>query len=397
MQPMLQSIEDIISRRSVEEISATLDYFDALPGRLKRKQDLAKLLCTYLSEDPRAWLGKLMEYDLKLLQRICKAGPGAHVDVIPSEYPSVVEVLHFVDSSAAEKDDMLRLTMQEPFYDLIASHIDEVVAEKEKDGSFKLEHLILGAVNSFGVVPLRTFVDTIFKEFNDIDQMRRYARAVAGHPIMRLHQEEYRGESYMVSPDVDDLEALMRDRRKYKDVRRYGKISLKDAELCGEHAPFCFWGSDTPQGKALLDLYAYLGYEGDELIYSAHSTWINSQYEPDDHNLDLLLSSVTAAAQDIESYEEFRKFAAVVLDYANSAPKWILKGQSADATGHMRFELSEDAYSELFEQDEEALKEQEELMKFFDSVCKVRPVGPDDPCPCGSGLSYRFCHGRHFS
>ena len=128
---MLQSIEDIISRRSVEEISATLDYFDALPGRLKRKQDLAKLLCTYLSEDPRAWLGKLMEYDLKLLQRICKAGPGAHVDVIPSEYPSVVEVLHFVDSSAAEKDDMLRLTMQEPFYDLIASHIDEEVAEKE--------------------------------------------------------------------------------------------------------------------------------------------------------------------------------------------------------------------------------------------------------------------------
>ncbi|MBQ3819993.1 MAG: SEC-C domain-containing protein, partial [Bacteroidales bacterium] len=116
-----------------------------------------------------------------------------------------------------------------------------------------------------------------------------------------------------------------------------------------------------------------------------------------DHNLDLLLSSVTAAAQDIESYEEFRKFAAVVLDYANSAPKWILKGQSADATGHMRFELPEDAYSELFEQDEEALKEQEELMKFFDSVCKVRPVGPDDPCPCGSGLSYRFCHGRHFS
>ena len=52
---------------------------------------------------------------------------------------------------------------------------------------------------------------------------------------------------------------------------------------------------------------------------------------------------------------------------------------------------------DLFEQDEEALKEQEELMKFFDSVCKVRPVGPDDPCPCGSGLSYRFCHGRHFS
>jgi preprotein translocase subunit SecA len=27
----------------------------------------------------------------------------------------------------------------------------------------------------------------------------------------------------------------------------------------------------------------------------------------------------------------------------------------------------------------------------------VRHVAPDDPCPCGSGLKYKNCHGRHLS
>ncbi|MBO4671953.1 MAG: SEC-C domain-containing protein [Bacteroidales bacterium] len=395
---MLLSIEDIISARSIEEISATLDYFDALPRRYRRKRDLEKALCTYLSGDPRVWLDKLMEYDLKLLQKLCKAGPDSYVDVIPSDFPTVVEALHFVESSKSENDDMLRLTIPRAFYQLIVDEIDDVVARKERDGSFMLEHIILGAVNVYGAVPLRTFVDSIFMDFDNMDEMQGFAAAVAVHPALRIYQEEYRGESFMVSPEVEDFPGLMSDRRKLgKDVRRYAKISLEEIEHCGENTPFNFYGRDTEEGKALLKLFDYLGYEGDELIYSAHSAWLNAQFEPNENNLEILLSSVTAAAEDIEDYSQFREFAEVVINYANSVPKWLLKGQSANSTGLLRYELPPDAFAELFEEDEEAAREQEELMSFFDSVNKVRPVAPDDPCPCGSGISYRFCHGRHFS
>lgn len=398
MQSMLLSIEDIISARSIEEISATLDYFDALPRRYRRKRDLEKALCTYLSGDPRVWLDKLMEYDLKLLQKLCKAGPDSYVDVIPSDFPTVVEALHFVESSKSENDDMLRLTIPRAFYQLIVDEIDDVVARKERDGSFMLEHIILGAVNVYGAVPLRTFVDSIFMDFDNMDEMQGFAAAVAVHPALRIYQEEYRGESFMVSPEVEDFPGLMSDRRKLgKDVRRYAKISLEEIEHCGENTPFNFYGRDTEEGKALLKLFDYLGYEGDELIYSAHSAWLNAQFEPNENNLEILLSSVTAAAEDIEDYSQFREFAEVVINYANSVPKWLLKGQSANSTGLLRYELPPDAFAELFEEDEEAAREQEELMSFFDSVNKVRPVAPDDPCPCGSGISYRFCHGRHFS
>ena len=69
MRQMRCSISDILNARSKEEIEATLDYFDALPMRHRRKQDLVKTLSSYLSA-PRVWLDKLMEPDLRLLQTL---------------------------------------------------------------------------------------------------------------------------------------------------------------------------------------------------------------------------------------------------------------------------------------------------------------------------------------
>ena len=205
------------------------------------------------------------------------------------------------------------------------------------------------------------------------------------------------GESYMVSPDVVSLESLMKARRQsFKSVRRYAKFASAQFESSGEHSPFCAYGRDTAEGKALSDMLDALGYVGEELIYTVHLVWINSQYVPNDHNLAMLLSPLTEAAGDIADYEQFVQCARVILDYANAAPKWLLKGNSANATGLMRYELPDGRFLELFDEDEAAQME-EELMKVFDSVNKVRPVSPDEPCPCGSGLSYRLCHGRHFS
>ena len=394
---MPYSIKELLSSRSREEILATLDYFNAVPRKQGRKEDLVKALSSFLCDDPKLWLNQLMECDLRMLQRLCNAGPGNPIEIIPADFPTVVEVLRFVDADKINGGELLRVSIPEPFYNLVSADIDDIITRKENDGSFKLEHLILGAVNVFGVVPLRTFVESVVPEVDDFEQLRVFAHSLASHPIMRIYQEDYLGESYMVSPDVENFQVLMKDRRKkYKTVRRYARIGASIAESCGENSPFCAFGRDTVQGMALFDMLEKLGYVGDELLYTAHLVWINSQYEPDQHNLEILLSPLTDAAQDIDSYEQFTEYAQIIIDYANSAPKWLLKGHSAEETGMMRYELPSGMFLELFDEDE-AAKVAEDIMKVFDSVNKVRPVGPDDPCPCGSGLSYRFCHGRHFS
>ena len=391
------TINELLNSRTREEILATLDYFNALPRRQGRKEDLVKALVAYLSSDPKAWLSQLMECDLRLLKKLCDVGPDNSIDIIPADFPTVVEVLHFVEAFRSDREDMLRVSIPGAFYELISKEIDSVITEKEQDGSFNLEHLILGAVNIYGVVPLRTFVDSIFTDFATMEEVRSFAVSVARSPLMRLFQEEYMGESYMISPDVESLENLMKDRKKYhKFTRRYAKASLDMAKDCGLDSPFCFHGRETSQGKALLGMLEALGYVGENLTYTAHLVWINSQYEPDMRNLELLLSPVTEAAVDIVDYDQFVQYAQVILDYANSAPKWLLKGHSAKETGQMLYYLPENMFSELFDY-ADILEGDEEVMRLFDSVNKVRPVAPDAPCPCGSGLSYRLCHGKHFS
>lgn len=394
---MPYSIKELLSSRSREEIMATLDYFNALPSRQGRKEDLVRKLCSFLSKDPKIWLRQLMECDLRMLQKLCHAGPDNVIELIPADFPTVIEVLRFVEANKINGGDMLRVSIPAPFYELIAADIDQVISEKEQDGSFRIEHLILGAVNVFGVVPLRTFVENVVPDIPDFELLHSYARSIATHPIMRIYQEDYMGESYMVSPDVENFESIMKDRRKkFKSVRRYARIDKTIAEECGENSPFCAFGRSSAEGIALYKMLESLGYVGEELLYTAHLVWINSQYEPDQHNLEILLSPVTDAVQDIESYDQFVEYAQVILNYANAAPKWLLKGHSANETGLMRYEMPSGMYLELFDEDQ-AAEEAEQVMRIFDSVNKVRPVGPDDPCPCGSGLSYRFCHGRHVS
>lgn len=396
--PLMQSsINDILNTRSQEEIEATLDYFDALPLRLMRKKELVRKLASYLSA-PEVWLDKLMEQDLRLLQTLCKAGPGNTVEMIPGDFPSVVEVLRFVDATKpASGEDMQSLSIPSAFYELISKEIDNVISRKERDGSFALEHLILGAVNIYGIVPLRTFVDCIFEDFEDYTAMHEFAMNVARHPVVRLYQEEYRGESYLVSPYVENFEETMKIRReRYKQVRKYAKTSHEKARNCGEKAPFCCYGLDTPEGMALTDMLSNLGYEGDSLDASAHSVWLNAQYEPDPHNLDMLMSPLSAAAEDVDTIDRFAEYAQVILDYANSVPKWLLKGHSANETGLMLYSVTDEYLEDLYGL-ELSESENEEVMRFFDSVHKVRPVAPDEPCPCGSGLSYRLCHGKLYS
>lgn len=394
---MQSTIKEILNSRTKEEIEATLDYFDALPLRYMQKRDLVRTLSAYLS-DPKVWLDKLMEPDLRLLQTLCKAGPGKLVSVIPGDYPSVVEVLRFVDSDRPKTgDEMLSISIPSAFYELISKDIDDIIYRKERDGSFDLEHLILGAVNVYGVMPLRTFVDTIFEEFEDLGKMREFAVNVAKHPVVRLYQEEIKGEPYMVSPYVEDFEGLMKKRRNhYKQLRRYARTAREQAIGCGLNAPFCCFGLDMPEGVALMDMLSKIGYEGEARLAAAHSVWLNAQYEPDPNNLDILLSPLISAADDVDSFELFADYARILLDYANAVPKWLLKGHSSSKTGLMLYSVTDEFLESVYGH-EMTESESEELMHFFDSVHKVRPVAPDAPCPCGSGLSYCHCHGRHFS
>ena len=102
------------------------------------------------------------------------------------------------------------------------------------------------------------------------------------------------------------------------------------------------------------------------------------------HRVGFHVNAIAHKQEDIDSFDEYNACMEVVAAYANSLPKWLLKGYSSNETNRLKVVLQseEDPVREMIRKNP--------YMGLF-----VPSVMPDEPCPCGSGLSYRLCHGRN--
>jgi hypothetical protein len=99
-----------------------------------------------------------------------------------------------------------------------------------------------------------------------------------------------------------------------------------------------------------------------------------------------IFSAVTRKQDAIDTFEEYNACMEIVADYANRLPKWLLKGHSAKETNYLKVVLRTE------EDTLETLVRKNPLLGLY-----VHPAPMDSPCPCGSGLSYRFCHGKRLN
>ena len=385
----MTKIDEILGSCTRDELLAMTDYLGAPLRESAPKKVIVSELSSYLSNSPVVWLGMLPENDLRLLKRLVDAGPDKHVLILRPDYPSVVEAVKIVCNDRDEDYDTVEVWLPEAMHQIVAPHIRRVISAKEKDGSFALERIVMGYMNAYGVIPLHTFVNLLFDHLGDSDEMLKLGSRVLSCPLMRLYQEMYRGEAYMVSPFVDNVKEIMDYRKNsFKTLRKYADgPEWTRAERAGDDAPFCAWGMDTPEGKALKEMLVDLGFSGDELQEAIHTVWIDSQFAVDDEATEVLFSVVTDRQEELGSFELFKQCIDVVVDYANSIPKWLLKGHTSNETGMMKITVRVDELIKEYNYDEPGLN-------LYKLGFAVRPVAPDAPCPCGSGLSYRFCHGK---
>lgn len=384
---MIQTIDEIFATRTKEQLEVILDYFKRPLKRSARKEELLRQLTDYLDRDPEVWLRSLLESDLRILKRLSDAGPSESVVVLKPDFPSIVEVLQFVHSDEID-EDWVSLSMEPAMHSLVSPVIDKVLSQKETDGSFEIERLVLGCLNIYGVIPLRTFVDCIFDGISNQDTAMDLTGMISSCPIVRIYQEEFHGEFYIASPFVDNFKEVLEMRKiSFKNIRKYPRMDKAAAISAGTGSPFCAYGMDTSEGKELRSMLESIGYEGDSLRRALHTVWMSSQYAIDEDATEVLFSPVTDKQDDIPSFEQYRDCIDIIVAYANATPKWLLKGNTPNKSGKMKLSIRVDELSESY-----GLAEP--YMKLYDLGFAVQPVAPDDPCPCGSGFSYRACHGR---
>lgn len=374
----MTTIEDIFGKFSKDDLQSFLRFFGQRTRLTETKKGLTTRIGDIIRNSPLVWLNSLPEYDLRLLAKLCDEGRGKKILVFRSDYPSLVEALGIICNDREAEYDTVEMSFPEGMYEIVSPHIRRVISQKEKNGDFALERKVMGYLNIYGMIPLSQFV-TFFDDVN----------ALARCPLVKLYREFIGGESYLISPFVENVEEIVAAREDtFPDIRRYDlSYNETEASAAGIDAPFCAYGLDTPEGRALRDMLEDLGFSGDELSEALHNVWMDSQYATDDDSTSLLFSVVTDRQDEIGSFELFREYMEVVVAYANAVPKWFLRGHTSNEADAMRITLRTDDLAQEYNNEGPGLN-------LYKLGLAVQHVAPDDPCPCGSGLSYRFCHGR---
>lgn len=384
-----------------------------------RKKDLAESLGEYIHNKPRRWMNCLLERDLRLLKTLVAGGPEKVQYIELGHYHTLLEVSGLIDVT----DDGQRfqqVALPREVYDIVAPYVDEAIEKGEKSGRFEFERAALGFLNLYGRVDVQVFLDFI-QEWCDAGYgpgLKRLLVQVQDSPLIKMCRFTDEYGDYMLSPCVDNLPKMVEDRKSYGfEDERLKKLPVEAAIEAGEGAPFFTLQLDSPEGKALVDMLKGIGYEGSELTRIEHEIWLDAQAEDGG---DMIYDSVYAKDEAIHSDAEFIRCLQVIADYANSLPLWRLCGYSAAEQNMELFFLPDEFLNPANNADNAddaapswkmpkptvsegytpAAEEQipEDLLKLlpggFPFGMAVPPAAPDDPCPCGSGLRYRNCHGR---
>lgn len=378
---MKKELEKWFSPLSKDELKRILGVFDQPYRENARKAGLLEEVISFIGDNPEAWLGKLTERDLIAIRDCVKAGPASLTILGQPDYPCIPLFLHLIDKDPGS-DDMVFIPPC--IHVLVCGVIDNVIASKEADGSFDRDRLILGVLNTYGAIPLERFIPLMRKCFPPKSAYDKINMMVES-PILKMCMADTGNGEWLVSPYIFDLDGFISGMDHFKRFRSHKKFSEKDFRDAARNIPFCAAEPDSPEAQAVIRMYTSLGLHRHEAVEELHYIWLDCQNCFDENMTAHIFEGVEDLAHSIPTFEQYRNCLQTIADYANSLPKWYLKGRSADECDLMKITLRERESSEDIFQ---------ELAKEMHFGMAVPHVSPFEPCPCGSGLSYRNCHGK---
>lgn len=399
---MDRTLIKFFSRFTKDELSYILEFFDQPLVKNEKKAGLVDRTAGLIGDNPRAWLYMLTESDLMLLRDLVSAGPGQWVELLNPDYPYMLEMLNLIYIDDTDKD-FVYASIDQALYSPVAAILDHVIAEKRVDGSFETERLALGLLNLYGVITVEGFVKQAFDMMDDgTNRGEEFAR-IAENRLVAIQRATYKGEMYLVSPYAYEFEKLIDGWDEFPDTKDFASFTKEEALHAGSDAPFCAFGYGTPEYKAAWEVLEDLGYDRQDILDCLNEVWVNAQYAMDEACAEAMFSCVNDRINEIETFDEYRRCIDTIAAYANSVPKWLLKGHSSTESNLLKLSIKvdESGFEEELPGEDGTKKGPDDLPGPLNELYRysmaVRHVGPDDPCPCGSGLSYRRCHGKNLN
>lgn len=367
------------------ELEDIRQYFGADVPTKVRKSEFVDRLGAYIIEKPAEWLGRMLERDLRLLKRLVDAGPGVPLYLDYPDFPSVLETIRLLGSDTSD-ENFREVWIPKDFYDVVAPHIDNVLMEGQESGLFETEQAALGYLSLYGIMTTDEFFDCMldYWEYSGRHSIEYFTNMVYDSPVMKLCRVDHDGGRYLSAPNIFDPDEILTGRKEYSGIESLRPFTPQDALKAGAGSPYFVYGMDSEEGRRLVEMLGNLGYKGEDLAREEHDIWMNAQMIGKTDTTEAIFASVTRKQDGIESFEDYDECMEIVAAYANTLPKWLLKGYSSNEVNSLKVVLQTEDDPLL------SMIRKNPLLCLF-----VPPTPPDAPCPCGSHLSYRHCHGKN--
>ena len=382
----------ILTDMTKGELQEAAAFFGVNLRPSDRKAVMVKRLETAYRTDMLRCLKRLPIYELRNLQLLVAQGKGVKM-LIPEPLPPFFSYMFGLleddylpenDDLNSDWDDLMRIYFEDEVFDLVAPVIDTAVKEVEDSGRVEYERFLWGCLTIYGYLTVSDFVNLWRSYYPDWDQASVFKFLESYAPFPYLTDEN---GGYLMYMDLDLREVIAEQKAKRTFGWEPARVSLEDIISAGKTTPYNFPYVSHPEGRALVDALKAVGHGGDAGAFRMHQVWLEKQFGSGNNSsfkdlIQRILNDVR-----VDSFEAVQKLVGAITDYSNAIPAWVFRGRSSNDL--MKEERP--FLKPLPSGPKTTLTSLQETLPGFGSVPRV---GRNDPCPCGSGLKYKNCHGR---
>ena len=346
-----------------------------------RKSDMATGLADYIINRSDEWLRCLPQRELDLLEKMLKMEKGSEYRTFLQPCGTAMEALGFITEE--QTDDSSIFTIVSELYDSIKEHLPMALSFRTVNRYMEFEALLMGILNTYGLVEHKEVVD-IFSSIYEFNK----------DPLLAVQSMQFLYESFLMKMWTirkngliyhrtmiinGNLEEVIPERKSRPEIKDYCQFNKESFMAAGLNPFYPFVGKDSPSGKKLTSFMKKIGLGEEERNVIGTLVWINAQ----EGGTKGPMNAIHLFDGLLKGFDQLQEMMGIVQEYMNNVPKWIFKGYS-----------SCEVFEKYEKQNLRPLQEQMPPMGFGMGVSKV---DRNDPCPCGSGLKYKNCHGKYNS
>ena len=390
METLDYTFRRILDESTKDELIEIKEFFNVPVAANKRKADIVDAIVQFFREEPVSALLCFPIYELGILRELATEGKGGRLGIPYTDFPFFSEEFGLVDVSLTDpdnEDSVQYYTFLDDAYDWFAPHFDKAMTLAYDSGRMEFDDFFWGCLTVYGVITYQEFLELIDKHCQNELRSLSYYMSLRDIHVLEYCLEEGK---YLCHPSVEDHHEILAERRAKKLFGAKPAALPDDIILsAGRTAPWSMPLKEAAEGKALLDALAAIGYDKDTAVAAAINIWDEAQWpDSDARSLNQLVQSILQGGR-ISRMEDVQKTVDAIMHYSNAVPRWGFKGRSADEM------FSKDPHRNEKMATAGAMASQ--MQRNIQQASAFPKVGRNDPCPCGSGLKYKNCHGKNLN